>query len=166
MSSLSCRSFYLFDDEPQLLFDLIVRTAVTMSEMRVCKIEDGKSLRSACTRAAFPRSPNINFRQIHIVVGAALNGGGLPGPRGKRLCSHDTLPAFDRDPLQEVDQPARRDRLHHGDRLGGQSQVGVPVARSGVLGGTSAFSAMQFAPQKCGKARKCNPSRRPDAGCL
>ena len=106
--------FDLFDDQAQLFFDLIVRAAVHVGDARL-QIEH-RGYRAQRVLARLLLVVHINFRQIDIVVWAAFNGAAAR-PRGDDLV-HTIRSGFDRNPLQEVHQPARRDGLHHGDRLG------------------------------------------------
>src|SRR5713101_7999121 len=104
----------LFDDEAKLLFDLVVGAAVHIGDAGL-QVEDcGDSAQGVL--AWLLLIIDVDFRKIDIFTRAALDRAS-PGTRGDDLI-HTISAGFDRDPLQEVDQPSRRDRLHHGDRFG------------------------------------------------
>ncbi len=110
---------HLLDDQAQLLAYLVMRAPVQIGDARV-HIECGRHrAQRVFTRVLF--IIDVNLGQQKFLTGAALN---RASSGGSRLHLVDTVPAgFDGHPRQKTDQPARRDLLHHGHRLGDDGEL-------------------------------------------
>src|SRR6266436_4584580 len=104
----------LLDDETKLLFDLVMRAAVHVRDPGLQVENRGHGTQCEFARLFFVI--DVDLGQIDFLARAALDRARLR--RRRRYLVHSIRSRLDWNPLQDLDQPARRNLRHHRDGFG------------------------------------------------